>query len=150
MTNLTSRIRFYHYMSGVLINQKGDYLCGKCKAKGVIPEEDLKLIDASMEGDMYKYAGLEFPVADGFVKGEGCEACNGTGLKGRMGVHELLRGTDEVKRMIVSGARIAEIREACKIVDEKGYRMYELFEDGYIKALMGNTSIQQIRSVCIS
>ena len=32
MTNLTSRIRFYHYISGVLINRQGDYLCSKCKA----------------------------------------------------------------------------------------------------------------------
>ncbi len=32
MTNLTNRIRFYHYMSGVLINRQGDYLCSKCKA----------------------------------------------------------------------------------------------------------------------
>ncbi|GBD96973.1 MAG TPA: hypothetical protein ENG83_07860 [Nitrospirae bacterium] len=32
MTNLTSWIRFYHYMSGVLINRQGDYLCSKCKA----------------------------------------------------------------------------------------------------------------------
>ncbi len=31
MTNLTSRIRFYHYISGVLINQQGDYSCSKCK-----------------------------------------------------------------------------------------------------------------------
>ena len=31
MTNLTSQIRFYHYISGVLINQQGDYSCSKCK-----------------------------------------------------------------------------------------------------------------------
>jgi type II secretory ATPase GspE/PulE/Tfp pilus assembly ATPase PilB-like protein len=66
-----------------------------------------------------------------------------------MGIHELLVCNDEVKRMLVSGARIHEIREAAKKPDDHGWRMFELFEDGFIKVLMGRTSAQQIRAVCV-
>jgi type II secretory ATPase GspE/PulE/Tfp pilus assembly ATPase PilB-like protein len=125
-------------------------ICPKCKVKQPIPDEDIAGISAKREGDVVKYIDREFRLDEMYIKGPGCEACNGTGLKGRMGIHELLVGTEEVKRMIVSGARIAEIREAGKKPDEKsGFRMYELFEDGFFKCLMGRADIRSVRGVCI-
>ncbi len=124
-------------------------ICGKCAVQGELPEEDLQAMGATREGDVYKYMGKEFPVSESRLKGEGCETCNGTGYKGRMGIHELLCATEEVKRMIVSGARIAEIRETGKTESASGFRMFELFEDGYFKVLMGKTDVHQIRAVCV-
>ncbi len=124
-------------------------LCKKCAVGGEIPAENLEEIGATREGDKYRFMEKEFQVAEGKVKGEGCEACNGTGLKGRMGIHELLVCTEEVKRMIVSGARIHEIRETGKQTSESGHRMYELFEDGYFKVLQGSTDFYQVRAVCV-
>lgn len=125
-------------------------LCSSCRVQGTHPQEDLESIGATIEGDMYKYIDREFPISESYLRGEGCERCNGSGMKGRMGIHELLVGTDEVKRMIVSGARIHEIREAAKAFDEEAqFRMYELSEDGFFKVLMGRTDFRSIRSVCI-
>lgn len=133
----------------VLAQRLAKTLCKKCAKPGEVPTEDLQRIGAKREGDVYKYIDREFPVANSRVKGDGCEACNGTGYKGRMGIHELLVATDEVKRMIVTGARIQEIRETGKTMSASGFRMYELFEDGYFKMLMGKSDAAQIRSVCV-
>lgn len=51
-------------------------------------------------------------------KATGCEKCNNTGYKGRVGLHELLEGTDAVKKNIQEHARVAEmfataLEEAC-------------------------------------
>ena len=49
----------------------------------------------------------------------GCQACGGSGFKGRMGVHELLVGTDDVKRAVQRRAPIDELR---KIAQDQGMR----------------------------
>lgn len=125
-------------------------LCKNCKVKTPIPDEDLVHIEgAAIEGDVYKYLGKEFPVSESYIKGPGCEKCNGTGLSGRTGIHELLKATAEVKKGIVSGARIQELRDMAKTPDPKnGFRMYELFEDGFFKVMMGRTGLHQILAEC--
>jgi type II secretory ATPase GspE/PulE/Tfp pilus assembly ATPase PilB-like protein len=133
----------------VLAQRLTKTLCSKCREKAQLPQEELDLIGASVKDGQYHYLGQSFPVEESYIKGEGCDACNGSGHKGRMGIHELLVCNDEVKRMLVSGARIHEIREAAKKPDDHGWRMFELFEDGFIKVLMGRTSAQQIRAVCV-
>lgn len=134
----------------VLAQRLTKTLCPKCKIQSQLSDEDLKDMKVSIENGNYKYLDKEFPVSESFIKNEeGCEKCNGTGVKGRMGIHELLVATDEVKRMIVSGARIHEIRETGKAPDpESGFRMYELYEDGLFKVLMGSTELRLIRGVC--
>lgn len=74
----------------------------------------------------------------------GCATCNETGYKGRMGLHELLLGTDRVKKLIQEGARVAELL-ACAL--EEG--MTTLKMDGMEKVLQGHTDLKTVRSVCI-
>ncbi|MBN2712704.1 MAG: Flp pilus assembly complex ATPase component TadA [Planctomycetes bacterium] len=134
----------------VLAQRLTKTLCSKCRVKSQLPDKDLEMIGARIENGMYKYLDKEFPVSESYVIGEGCDKCNGSGLKGRMGIHELLIATDEVKKMIVGGARIHEIREGAKQWDDHNdYRMYELAEDGFFKVLMGGTDVRSIRSVCV-
>ncbi len=132
----------------VLAQRLTKTICKKCKKAGQLATEDLEAIGAKVDNGQYLYLGKHFPVEGGFVKGEGCEACNGTGYKGRVGLHELLVCSDEVKRMITSGARIHEIREAAKTDHGDGKRMFELFEDGYFKVMQGSTDVRNIRAVC--
>ncbi|MDP1635151.1 MAG: secretion system protein E, partial [Gallionellaceae bacterium] len=74
----------------------------------------------------------------------GCDKCSGTGYRGRVGLHELLIGTDPVKKAIQEHARVAEL---LAIALEEGMRT--LKQDGSEKVLSGITDIHQVRAVCI-
>jgi len=77
-------------------------------------------------------------------RAKGCEACSDTGYKGRVGLHELLVGTDPVKRLIQEKARVAEI---LALALNEGMRTLKM--DGIDKVLQGITDIKQVRAVCI-
>jgi type II secretory ATPase GspE/PulE/Tfp pilus assembly ATPase PilB-like protein len=74
----------------------------------------------------------------------GCEKCSGTGYRGRVGLHELLIGTDPVKKAIQEHARVAEL---LAIALDEG--MHTLKQDGMEKVLQGVTDMHQVRAVCI-
>ena len=48
-----------------------------------------------------------------FFYGKGCDTCNNTGYKGRMGIHELLVMTDELRDLIAKEASTDELRDLC-------------------------------------
>jgi type II secretory ATPase GspE/PulE/Tfp pilus assembly ATPase PilB-like protein len=74
----------------------------------------------------------------------GCDACAGTGYKGRVGLHELLIGTDRIKEHIQEHARVATMLSTAL---EDGMRT--LKQDGIEKVLQGVTDMKQVRAVCI-
>jgi type II secretory ATPase GspE/PulE/Tfp pilus assembly ATPase PilB-like protein len=74
----------------------------------------------------------------------GCDKCNGTGYKGRLGLHELMLGSDAVKKNIQERARVADI--VATALDEG---MRTLKQDGIEKVLLGLTDMHQVRAVCI-
>ena len=75
---------------------------------------------------------------------KGCDVCSNTGYKGRVGLHELLIGTDRVKQHIQEHSRVAVLLATAL---EEGMRT--LKQDGIEKVLQGITDIQQVRAVCI-
>lgn len=77
-------------------------------------------------------------------RAKGCDKCGNTGYKGRVGLHELLVGTDPVKALIQEKARVAQIL-TCAL--EEGMRT--LKQDGIEKVLKGVTDMSQVRAVCI-
>lgn len=77
-------------------------------------------------------------------RAKGCPACNDTGYKGRVGLHELMAGTDGVKKLIQEHARVAEL-VACALND--GMRTLKM--DGIDKVLQGITDMKQVHAVCI-
>ncbi len=74
----------------------------------------------------------------------GCDACGGTGYKGRVGLHELLVGSDGMKKLIQEHARVAEM---LALALAEG--MLTLKMDGMEKVLVGITDMAQVRAVCI-
>lgn len=74
----------------------------------------------------------------------GCDKCNKTGYKGRVGLHELLVADDLVKRLIQERARVADLFVAAVASGMRTLKM-----DGMEKILMGLTDLKQVRSVCI-
>ena len=79
-----------------------------------------------------------------FYRHKGCDKCNQTGYKGRIGLHELLIADDGIKKLIQERARVAEIFAAAV---EGGMRTLKM--DGMEKIMMGLTDIKMVRSVCI-
>ncbi|MDX8405116.1 MAG: ATPase, T2SS/T4P/T4SS family, partial [Mariprofundus sp.] len=69
----------------------------------------------------------------------GCKQCNDIGYKGRIGIHEVLHVSENIRKLIARGA---QDRELMKVAREEG--MLVLFEDGMAKVLAGQTSLQEI------
>ena len=79
-----------------------------------------------------------------FFRHVGCDKCNMTGYKGRLGLHELLITDEGIKRLIQARARVTEIFSAAV---EGGMRTLKM--DGMEKVMMGLTDIKMVRQVCI-
>ena len=77
-------------------------------------------------------------------RGLGCAVCHGTGYNGRMGIHELLVMSTEMRRLISCGASSADI---FKLAVKEG--MKTLRQDAIEKVLQGTTDLAEIRMVCI-
>jgi type II secretory ATPase GspE/PulE/Tfp pilus assembly ATPase PilB-like protein len=77
-------------------------------------------------------------------RAKGCDKCNQTGYKGRIGLHELMIADDAAKKLIQARARVAELFAAAV---NSGMRTLKM--DGMEKILMGLTDLKQVRSVCI-
>ncbi len=74
-----------------------------------------------------------------FSYGAGCKACTYTGYLGRTGVFEILPVTDEIRKLLVSGAGITEIKE-CALREG----MITLARDGMMKAKAGITTPSEV------
>ncbi|MEW6320908.1 MAG: type IV-A pilus assembly ATPase PilB [Acidobacteriota bacterium] len=72
-------------------------------------------------------------------KGTGCEKCNNTGYKGRVGLYEVMEITDELRELILVGASALELRR--KAVEEG---MITLRGSGLRKISLGVTSIEEV------
>ena len=88
----------------------------------------------------YGFGKPEFPM----YKHVGCDLCGGTGYKGRVGLHELLVGSDPMKKLIQEHARVAEM-----FATALAEGMLTLKMDGMEKVLQGITDMAQVRAVCI-
>jgi type II secretory ATPase GspE/PulE/Tfp pilus assembly ATPase PilB-like protein len=71
----------------------------------------------------------------------GCSHCDGTGLRGRVGLHELLVVTREIRRLIHTRQPVSQV-QACAL--EQG--MVTLRQDGIEKVLQGLTTLQEVRA----
>lgn len=90
----------------------------------------------AFESRILKQFGLE---ADELYKGVGCPACNETGYKGRMAVHELLMIDERLKAQIMDGRPMQEMVDGAR---EQGFQT--LMEDGLQKVLQGKTTVEEV------
>jgi general secretion pathway protein E len=77
-----------------------------------------------------------------FYKAVGCESCTQTGYRGRMGIHELMPVTDDVRSAVMRNAPATEIKQVAT-----GEGMKTLRVDGTLKVLAGRTSIDEVMRV---
>ncbi len=86
--------------------------------------------------------GYRLPPLGMLWKAAGCDRCNGTGYRGRTGVYEVLRITEEIRRLAIRNASSAEIKRAAQ---DQGLRT--LRDDGAHKVLSGVTTIEEVMRV---
>ncbi len=153
---------FADALLGILAQRLAKKLCD-CKESYVPADEELQLFAAEYaeelshstawtsdyEGETRKLieSWKKAYAVDGklkFYRHVGCDKCNQTGYKGRVGLHELLIASDDIKRLIQERARVASIFAAAV---EGGMRTLKM--DGMEKILMGLTDLKMVRSVCI-
>jgi type II secretory ATPase GspE/PulE/Tfp pilus assembly ATPase PilB-like protein len=155
---------FADALLGILAQRLAKRLCKDCKKPHVATADEIKALLAEYAAELlttetwkkdtnaaYKALYAEWVKLFGDDKGQitlydhvGCEKCSGTGYRGRVGLHELLIGTDPIKKGIQEHARVSEL---FAIALEEGMRT--LKQDGIEKVLLGITDIHQVRSVCI-
>jgi len=75
-------------------------------------------------------------------KGRGCEACDGSGYKGRAGIFELMELNDELRRLVMANADASRITEAAR-----RHGMRNLREDGWEKVGRGVTTAAELTRV---
>ena len=72
-------------------------------------------------------------------KGNGCEKCNNTGYKGRVGLYEVMEVTDELRELVLVGASALELRR--KAIDDG---MITLRQSGLRKVKDGVTTLEEV------
>lgn len=115
---------------GVLAQRLAARICENCKVAYVPTPEVL--------GRYFQESGLN---EVRFYRGRGCNACRGTGYKGRVAFHELVIVTEEVRTLITKGASAQEITAAAAKVGFKPLRY-----DGLKKVLLGLTTIEELEA----
>jgi len=120
-------------------------LCKDCKqAYHPSIDEYNELIREYGEEEFKKNVNIPYTDDLSLYRPNGCESCNNTGYRGRMGLHELLMGTDDMKRLIQNKSRIENLRNQA-IKDG----MTTLKQDGIEKIFKGYCDLIQVRKVCI-
>lgn len=111
-------------------------ICSHCKKERKITSEEEKLLKKNI-GHLKKI-NSNIIVAEG----AGCEYCNFTGYKGRMGIFELFYLDDDLKEFITHSPSIISLKKKLK---EKG--MITMYQDGLLKVLEKETTFKEIERV---
>jgi type II secretory ATPase GspE/PulE/Tfp pilus assembly ATPase PilB-like protein/GAF domain-containing protein len=135
---------FADALLGILAQRLVRTLCLKCKESYHPSQEEFDEIVEVYGPKYFPRTGLTFSPEFVLYRPKGCRDCSNTGYKGRMGVHELLVGTDDVKRAVQRRAPIDELR---RLAMDQG--MTTLLQDALEKSFSGVIDVKQARSVAI-
>ncbi|MBW1701500.1 MAG: type II/IV secretion system protein [Deltaproteobacteria bacterium] len=139
-------LNFSDAFLGVLAQRLVRRVCKKCREEYHPSREEFDEIVSDYGSDHFAATGIEYSSDLTLYRpGRGCETCSGTGYKGRLGIHELMEGTDEIKRMI---KKQASSEMLFKQTVEEG--MTTLKQDGIMKVFQGLTDVSEVRRVCIN
>lgn len=108
-------------------------ICKKCKESYIVTDEEVEM----SKGDIKPGTTL--------YRGKGCDACEGTGYKGRTGVYEVLAMNKSLRSLLIKGASTEELR---KTAIETGMRT--LRQDAIEKALTGVSTIEEVVSTTLA
>lgn len=122
-------------------------LCPVCKKEKIPTEEETKTIKTIIEGmktegkNLKEHSiNLDAPIK--LFEPVGCEKCNKTGFKGRIGIFEAIKTDEEIEKIMPENPSEREIK---KIASAQG--ILSMRQDGVVKMLNGITSLEEVQSV---
>lgn len=135
---------FADAMLGVLAQRLARRICKDCKEQYAGTKEEYEELRLGYGPDRWDKLGIKLDNTFRLFRGKGCEICNRSGFKGRVALHELLLGSDQIKRMVQQKARTEEM---LKVALDEG--MTTLVQDGIEKVLQGHTTYKEVKAVAI-
>ena len=135
---------FADALLGIMAQRLVRTLCKDCKEEYAPTQEEFAELMEMYGLEYWDTLGIRYSPSFKLYRPKGCPKCGGTGYKGRMGIHELLVATDEIKRKIQKREPIEELRQQAQ---RDG--MTTLLQDGIQKVVKGVTDFKQVRAVCI-
>jgi type II secretory ATPase GspE/PulE/Tfp pilus assembly ATPase PilB-like protein len=127
----------------ILAQRLARRLCKDCKESFHPSEAEFEELTSEYGSADFAKTGLTFESAL-MYRAVGCDKCGHTGYRGRLGIHEVLECTNDLKSLIKRRADTDHIREQAS-----GDGMTTLKQDGILKVLRGLTDIHEVRRVCI-
>jgi len=122
-------------------------LCQFCKKEKTLTDEENKVIRTIMEnikeeGKDLKNYNINPNAPLKIFSAVGCEKCNMTGFKGRMGIFEAIKTDEAIEKIMPQNPSEREIKKTARMQGILSMR-----QDGVVKILNGVTSIEEVQSV---
>jgi type IV pilus assembly protein PilB len=118
----------------ILAQRLGRRICRDCK-------EPLAIDEATLAPYGHQPQGLGSVT---IYRGKGCPSCNGTGMKGRVAIYEIMPVSMEIRDLILKDAPTGELR---RVAQTQG--MKTLRQAGLLKVLEGTTTVEEILRVTV-
>ncbi len=135
---------FSDAMLGVLAMRLCKRICQNCREPYHPSREEFDELVQAYGASDWVHLHHGYDPAFTLFRGRGCEACNQTGYRGRVPIHELMVVSDRMKGLIQARVRTGELLALAK---DEGMRT--LLQDGIEKVTQGLTTYQQVRAVAI-
>ncbi len=116
-------------------------LCQYCKKEDVPNEREQKILTKILASVKEKKKGKEYPLTKVW-RAVGCDKCNNTGYKGRLGVYEAILLDANVEKVLTQNPNERDIIEA-----SRGQGILDMREDGAVKITQGITSMDEVERV---
>jgi type II secretory ATPase GspE/PulE/Tfp pilus assembly ATPase PilB-like protein len=135
---------FADAMLGVLAQRLCKRICIQCKEAYHPSRQEYDELVQGYGAEDWLTVGIEYRADWSLYRGRGCEACNRTGFKGRVPLHELLLPSEGMKHLIQTRSQTTQM---LTLAMKEG--LVTLVQDGIRKALQGVTTYRQVRAVAM-
>jgi type II secretory ATPase GspE/PulE/Tfp pilus assembly ATPase PilB-like protein len=137
-------LNFSEALHGVLAQRLVKTLCAQCREAYAPSDEEWDYLLHQYGEKFFPELGIGRSEAK-IYRAKGCGRCSQTGYRGRIGIHELLVATPEIRKAI---ARKQPSEEVAHMAIEQGMRT--LYQDGIAKIFKGDIDILQLQKVTTS
>jgi type II secretory ATPase GspE/PulE/Tfp pilus assembly ATPase PilB-like protein len=137
-------LNFADALLGILAQRLVRTLCKKCREAYHPDRSEFDEMVRDYGEEPFRKLNIAYNDTFTLYRPKGCNACDKTGYKGRMGIHELIVATDGIKRLIQKHETVEVMRDMAM---KEG--MTTLLQDGIYKSIQGVTDFKQVRRVCI-
>jgi type IV pilus assembly protein PilB len=116
-------------------------ICPHCKEPYSVPDGTVQEVVQTLKGAAQKAFPKEFVLNSQpkFFHGKGCERCSNSGYTGRLVIAEVIEITESMQDVITKGSNLNEIK-----AEAKRQGVLTMKEDGFVKAVMGMTTIEEV------